>query len=131
MPYLIDSDWVIDYLGGRPEALRLLETLSDEGVAVSILTYMEIYQGVIRSTQLEAVQDKLQAFLDAVPIIPVSPAVARRCARLREDLRIQGRRVNQRAIDLIIAATALEYDLTLVTRNTRDYWDVPGLRTYA
>ena len=131
MPYLIDSDWVIDYLGSRPEALRLLETLADEGVAISILTYMEIYQGVIQSTQPEEVQDKLQAFLDAVPIIPLSPSVARRCAPLREDLRLQGRRVNQRAIDLIIAATALEYDLILVTRNTRDYEDVPGLRTYA
>ena len=131
MPYLIDSDWVIDYLGSRPEALRLLETLADEGVAISILTYMEIYQGVIQSTQPEEVQDTLQAFLDAVPIIPLSPSVARRCAHLREDLRLQGRRVNQRAIDLIIAATALEYDLILVTRNTRDYEDVPGLRTYA
>ena len=92
---------------------------------------MEIYQGVLRSPQPEEVQDKLQAFLDAVPIIPLSPAVARRCARLREDLLGQGRRVNQRAIDLIIAATALEYDLILVTRNTRDYRHVPGLRAYS
>ena len=131
MPYLIDSDWVIDYLGGIPGALRLLENLADEGVAISILTFTEIYQGVLRSTQPEEVQDKLQAFLYAVPIIPLSPAVARRCARLREDLQSQSRRVNQRAIDLMIAATALEYDLILVTRNTRDYGDVPGLRTYA
>jgi predicted nucleic acid-binding protein len=35
--------------------------------------------------------------------------------------------VNSRALDLIIAATALEYDLTLVTKNTDDFKDIPHL----
>jgi predicted nucleic acid-binding protein len=35
--------------------------------------------------------------------------------------------VNSRALDLIIAATALEYDLTLVTDNTGDFKDIPDL----
>ena len=130
MPYLIDSDWVIDYLAGIPEGLHLLESLADEGIAISVLTYMEIYQGILRSPEPEQVQEKLQDFLDAVPIISLSPAVARRCARLREELLNQGRRVNQRAIDLIIAATALEHNLILVARNTRDYRDISGLSTY-
>ena len=91
---------------------------------------MEIYQGILRSPEPEQVQEKLQDFLDAVPIISLSPAVARRCARLREELLNQGRRVNQRAIDLIIATTALEHNLILVTRNTRDYRDISGLSTY-
>jgi predicted nucleic acid-binding protein len=42
---------------------------------------------------------------------------ARRCARLRETLRKQGKRVKPRALDFIIAATALEHGLTLVLRN--------------
>jgi predicted nucleic acid-binding protein len=33
-----------------------------------------------------------------------------------------------RALDLLIAATALTYDLELLTRNTRDFADVPGLK---
>jgi predicted nucleic acid-binding protein len=37
--------------------------------------------------------------------------------------------VRQRALDLIIAATALEHDLTLVTRNREDFQDIPGLQT--
>jgi predicted nucleic acid-binding protein len=35
--------------------------------------------------------------------------------------------VNSRALDLIIAATALEYDLTLVTANNKDFADIPDL----
>lgn len=91
---------------------------------------MEIYQGVERAGDPEGAEAELSAFLESVPILPFSPAVARRCARLRESLRRSGRRVNQRALDLIIAATALEHDLTLVTRNQDDYRDIPGLRLY-
>jgi predicted nucleic acid-binding protein len=37
------------------------------------------------------------------------------------------KRVNQRALDVVIAATAIEYGLTLVTRNITDYADIPDL----
>ena len=40
------------------------------------------------------------------------------------------KRVKARALDLINAAIALEHDLTLVTRNVRDYQDIPGLHLY-
>mgnify|MGYP001584764056 CR=1 FL=1 len=130
MPYLVDTDWVIDHLANVPEAVRLLDRLAQEGIAISIITYMEAYQGVLRNPNPEEAQSKLGAFVDTVPVLPLSATVARRCARLRETLRKQGKRVNARALDLIIAATALEYDLTLVTRNTEDYADVPELKLY-
>lgn len=130
MPYLIDTDWVIDLLASIPEAVQLLDRLAQDGIAISIITYMEAYQGVERSPHPEEAQNKLSALLDSLPVVSLSPAVAQRCARLRETLRKQGKRVNARSLDLIIAATALEYNLTLVTRNTEDYADVPGLKLY-
>jgi len=130
MRYLLDSDWLIDHLADNPEATQLLEQLTDQGITVSIISYMEAYQGVERSSDPSEANAKLEALLEAVPILPFSPAVARRCALLRETLRNQRKRVNQRALDLIIAATALEYDLTLVTRNTRDYDDIPDIKLY-
>ena len=46
MSYLVDSDWVIDHLANVPEAVALFDELSDIGrVAISIITYMEVYQG--------------------------------------------------------------------------------------
>jgi predicted nucleic acid-binding protein len=62
---------------------------------------------------------------------PFGRAEAQRCAEIREVLRSEGKRVRQRALDLMIAATALEHDLTLVTNNAADYQDVPGLRLRA
>lgn len=130
MPYLIDSDWVIDHLDDVPRAVALLDQLAADGIAISIVTYMEVFQGRMRSPNPQVAQEKLQRFLDAVPILPFSLAVAQRCAGLRETLRAQQRRVNSRALDLINAAIAIEYGLTLVTRNVNDYRDIPGLVLY-
>ncbi|MCL5266132.1 MAG: type II toxin-antitoxin system VapC family toxin [Chloroflexi bacterium] len=130
MPYLIDSDWVIDHLADLDEATQLLSSLAEEGIAISVITYMEAFQGVERSSNPQEAQAKLDAFLEGVPVVPFSLAVARRCAVLRETLRTRGRRVNSRALDLLNAATALEYDLTLVTRNIEDYRDIPDLKIY-
>jgi tRNA(fMet)-specific endonuclease VapC len=130
MGYLIDSDWVIDHLAEVEAAVDLLSELAGEGIAISVVTYLEVYQGILRSPSLEQAQVQFEAFLEGVPTLPLSLAVARRCAQLRETLRQQGKRVHPRALDLIIAATALEYDLTLVTRNRTDYADVPGLKIY-
>ena len=130
MPYLIDTDWVIDHLAGEPEAMKLLAKLTQQGIAISMITYMETFQGTEREPNPQAAQTKLDTFLEAAPILPFSLAVARRCARLREMLKRQGKRVRARALDLITAATALEYDLTLVTHNVEDYDDIPDLKLY-
>ena len=131
MAYLVDSDWVIDYLAGDSDALALLDRLADDRIAISVVTYMEVYQGVERSVDPGAAEAKLAAFLASVPVLPISPAVARRCAGLRETLRQRGKRVNNRALDLLIAATAIEHDLTLVTRNVQDYADIAELSMFS
>jgi predicted nucleic acid-binding protein len=49
MPYLIDSHVIIDHLADVPEASDLLSRLAKDGIAMSIITYMEAFQGVTRS----------------------------------------------------------------------------------
>ncbi len=127
MPYLVDSNMVIDHLANIPTASALLNSLVAEEIAISIVTYMEAFQGILRSPDPAAAHEKFHAFLAGVLILPFSFAVAQRCARLRKTLKSQNKRVNSRALDLIIAATALEYDLTLVTANSKDFADIPDL----
>jgi predicted nucleic acid-binding protein len=105
MAYLIDSHVVIDHLADVPDASDLLSRLAEDGIAISIITYMEAFQGVVRSPHPKEAHAKFRAFAKAVPILPLSVAVAERCARLRETLRSQNKRANSRALDLIIAAT--------------------------
>jgi tRNA(fMet)-specific endonuclease VapC len=127
MAYLVDSNIVVDHLLDVSTASALLEQLALEGIAISIVTYMEAFQGVEQSRDQEGAREKFHAFLAGVLILPLSFAVAERCARLRKTLKSQNKRVNSRALDLIIAATALEYSLTLVTNNTGDFKDIPDL----
>jgi tRNA(fMet)-specific endonuclease VapC len=130
MSYLIDSDVTIDHLGGIKQTTALLLELVPEGLAISVVTYMEVLQGCMRHADPVAARSMFDAFMVSVPVIPISVAVAELCAMLREHLRSEGRRVGSRALDLLIAATALEYGLVLVTRNVRDYADIPNLRIY-
>lgn len=130
MLYLVDSNWVIQHLNNDPGATQLLTQLAAGGFSVSIVSYMEAYQGILRSPDPVQAEVQFNAFFTAVPIVPFSRSVAQRCARLRETLRLRGSRVRPRALDLIIAATALEHSLILVTRNRDDYKDVPGLQIY-
>ncbi|MGH2534492.1 MAG: type II toxin-antitoxin system VapC family toxin [Thermomicrobiales bacterium] len=130
MAYLIDTDLVIDHLADHVPATRLLDQLADAGVAISIVTYLETYQGVLESPDPIQAEAKFEVFLAKSPVISVSRETARRCAALRTNLKRQGKRVRPRALDLIIAATALEHGLTLVTRNRADYDDIPGLDLY-
>ena len=131
MPYLIDSDWLIDLLLGLPEAQALYERLAADGISASIISYIETYEGVDATADPADAERRLEVLLTSIPLAALSEEVARRCARLRLSLRREGKRVNTRAMDLIIAATALEHGLTLVTRNRDDYKDIPGLRLYA
>ena len=127
MPYLLDSDIVIDHLVDDPEAVRLVARLAPSGLSMSAVSYMEAAQGIGRDTDPAAMAAALRTLITTVPVLPFATAEASRCAGLRETLRARGRRVTSRALDLIIAGTAVEHGPILVTRNIRDYRDIPGL----
>ena len=128
MPYLVDSDVLIDLLAERPETLELLTRLAPEGLAMSMITYLEVYEGTLRTPQPQAAQARLRTLLQEIPLLPLSLRLAERCAHLRDRLRRAGKRVRPRAFDVLVAATALEHNLTLVTRNIEDYEDIPELK---
>jgi predicted nucleic acid-binding protein len=69
MPYLVDSDWVIDHLDRIPQATELLSALAADGLYVSIVTYMEVYQGTLRSDVSSTVLDDLRDFVAFAPIL--------------------------------------------------------------
>jgi len=98
MPYLIDSDVVIDHLADVAAATKLLDQLASDGIAVSIITYMEAYQGVLRSPHPAIARKQLKhfwklfrcfRFLKPVPSVALScekPCTERASASKREHL---------------------------------------------
>lgn len=127
MSSLLDTDFLIDYLTGQQRAQELFPALLSRGVAISIITYPEIYEGIYGSRNPREAEVGFTTLLKGVSVYPISRSVAKRNAEVRRDLRAAGRPITHRALDLLIAATALVHGLDLATRNTRDYDDIPGL----
>jgi tRNA(fMet)-specific endonuclease VapC len=125
MRYLVDSDKVAAYLKGRTDTTSLLNSLIPDGLAISLVTYGEIYEGIYRGTNSRAHERSFQAFLRLVIVLPLNRRIMKRFAQLRGDLRSRGELLPD--MDLLIAATALTHDLTLVTGNSKHFQRVPGL----
>lgn len=130
MAYLIDSDWTIDHLAEVPAASQLVAKLTTDGAFISIVTYMEAFQGTLRQADPPAAAFKLREMASSVPVLPLSIPIAERSARLRQHFLDIGQRPMRRGFDILIAATAIEHGLTLVTRNIDDYADIPGIELY-
>jgi len=64
MPYLIDSDVVIEHLADVEAATQLLEKLATDGIVVSIITFMKACQGVLRSPHPKSARKQFEAFLE-------------------------------------------------------------------
>jgi tRNA(fMet)-specific endonuclease VapC len=126
--YLVDADWLIDAVIGRPAAVETLDRLSGEGLAVSIVAVAELYEGAFSTPEPELTLAAFREFLDSYAILPVTDPIVERFAHLRAALRRQGQLIPD--LDLFIAATALDGDLTLITRNRRHFERVPDLRLY-
>ncbi len=111
MKYLFDTDWVADYLAGRPAA----QTLS------------ELYQGILGSYNPSLGKHVFRTFLRSTTVLGVTRGVAETNAAIRLHFDRQKTQYKHRALDLVIAATAIHHNLVLVTRNHKDFSDVPGL----
>jgi hypothetical protein len=47
MIYLVDTDYIADYLKGYKAATTLLNSILSQGISISIITFAEAYEGII------------------------------------------------------------------------------------
>ena len=127
--YLVDTDWLIQILHGDTDAAQTIEDLAPDGLATSLITYGELYHGAYYARDPQQALEAMQDVLAEIEMLQLTPAIMERYAIIRGQLtRNQRQQVGD--MDLLIAATALEHDLTLVTYNRRDYDLVAGLTLY-
>jgi predicted nucleic acid-binding protein len=125
--FLLDTNCISEVVSPRPER-RILEWLdrTDEALLhLSVLTMGEIRKGVAglaqgkRRTQLEGWLEIDLPARFAGRILPVDRLVADRWGAISAEAKRKGKPVS--SIDALLAATALHFDLTLVTKNTSDF----------
>lgn len=129
MSYLLDTNIISETIRRRPNkaVTSWLDQIPGEALFVSVLTLGEVRKG-IESLEDKKRQEKLRVWLEhELPawfegrVLAVDLAVADRWGRLLAEVR---RPVP--TIDSLLAATALHYELRLVTRNAGDF-KYPGL----
>jgi len=126
--FLLDTSIIIDYLRGRGEQVALVDTLDGELVSSSICM-AELYEGVYRVTNPEDVLSSVEQFFAGLSAVyPVDQAIAREFGRLRASLHKEGERIED--LDVVIAATAIAHQCTVVTKNVRDFIRIPHLRVH-
>ena len=123
--YLIDTDWIIHYLNGQRETVKILVSLRKEGRAISVISLAELYEGVYYSTNPEGDKKALDDFLTGVSILGLEDEICKIFGKERGKLRKLKIVIGD--FDLLISATCLCYNLTLLTNNIRHFKMVEGV----
>lgn len=113
---LLDTTVLIDVLRGRVERKTLLAELIKQGhtLATSAMNIGEVYSGM-RSGE----EQQTNTFLTSLICYDITAAIAQRAGVLKSRLSTSGR--TRTLADMLVAATALEHTLRLLTDNTRDF----------
>jgi tRNA(fMet)-specific endonuclease VapC len=123
--YLLDTDWIIDHLSGHEEVTAKLKEFAKEGIAASIISVAELYEGVHGSNNYDGSLKALEDFLEGVGIINLDREVCNIFGRERNKLRKTGRIIGD--FDLLIASICLRHKLILLTNNKAHFERIDNL----
>ena len=73
--YLLDTDWVIDHFNGIEAITRRLEEFRPAGLALSVISLAELYEGLHYSRDPARSRAVLSRFLAGVAVLPVDDGV--------------------------------------------------------
>ncbi len=116
--YLADSNTIIDYISNKmhDKASLILDGYFNDNLTISIISKIEVLGFNGEDDELKRLAD----FIDLATVIFVDNAIADKTIELRKAYRIK-------LPDAIIAATALVYELILITRNIHDFKNITGI----
>jgi predicted nucleic acid-binding protein len=117
--HTLDTNAIIYYLSGDAAAVQALEDIFDQETPryVSTITVLELFSLRELSDQDK---DDIERLLASLFVIPLDIDLAREAGDIRSQYGLK-------TPDSAIAATALRYRSTLVTRNVRDFRRIPAL----
>jgi len=122
--FLLDTSVIIDVLNGKRERDVLLTRLLNAGnlLACCPVNISEIYAGMRPKEQIAT-----ENFLESLDFYEITLRVAKLAGLLKRDYSKKGLTLS--LPDTTIAAVAIEYDLTLITDNIKDF-PMPEVRLY-
>jgi tRNA(fMet)-specific endonuclease VapC len=125
MQYLLDTSICVFYLRGKLDLASLIRERGRENFFISEITVVELRFGAENSNNPEKAHKAVDDFINGLTIIPIFGSI-KRYAKEKVRLRKIGKPINDE-FDLLIAVTAVENSLILVTDNVRDFERVENI----
>lgn len=130
MNYLLDTNMISEAFQTKPNqrVQKWFHQIPNHLLYLSVLTIGEIRKGIEKATDSKKKQKLILWIENDIPrlfhnrILPITFEIADRWGRLQHQVKRP-----LPAIDSLLAATALHHDMTLVTRNIKDFCDCGGL----
>jgi len=125
MAFLIDTDILIYSLKGDERVRENFLKHQNTPKFVSVVSYGELLFGAKKSQAVEKNLATVHRIAEIFPIIDISKAIIETFAGLKVELQQRGKPIDD--MDLLIAATAMTMNLTLVSNNEKHFRRVHGL----
>lgn len=126
--YLLDTDWMIQALARRDPASRTMYYLANGQVHVSMVSVGALYDGAFAFANPQMHLAGFRQFLEPYRTLDLNDEIMERFAEIRSFLRRQGQLISD--FDILIAATALHHNLTLLTFNLCHFQRIPHLKLF-
>jgi tRNA(fMet)-specific endonuclease VapC len=124
--YLLDTNTLIYLFSQRGAVAQRLQATLAQTIKLATPVLFELEFGTAKSTRPELQRQQIDRVMRVYEVLPLNYASAKAAGKLRHTLEAAGTPIG--LVDQLIAGIALANDLTIVTRNTREFARVPGLR---
>jgi tRNA(fMet)-specific endonuclease VapC len=126
MRYILDTDWIINLLVGKKDAEEKIQQFDPEEIVVSLVAIAEIYESAYNFANPEAHIKTFRSFLSNFQLLNLNLPIIEKFAEVRAHLRRRGQMISD--FDIMLGATALHYDLIVLTYNKKHFERIPDIK---
>ncbi len=126
MHYLIDTNIIIYRLKNLGNVNANFLKNKDKHISLSVISYGELVFGAKKSKAVEKNMETVNAIKSIFPLLEITSEIMNIFGEIKAYTQKIGKTIDD--MDLLIAATAITNNFTLVTHNTKHFKNIPNLK---
>jgi tRNA(fMet)-specific endonuclease VapC len=125
MTYLLDTDTIVYWMKNHPVVTPKVQAIDSSLLSASDISRAELYYGAYNSMKIEQNVRAVRNLSNTITFLPFNETSQIQFGKIKADLK--KKKILIPDLDIMIGATALAYDLILVTNNTKHFERIEGL----